>query len=240
MHGRWLGGLHEEHFSSIIGRVVFVEVGVSEAAERMGISDRRVRALLADGQLPGRQVAGRWLVEEAELPRSQAIARPMSPRMAWALIGLLSGDEPDDVAPSERVRLHQKRQKLLDDVDAPRLLRSWLRRRAERHQLSVAARDLDELRGDARVLPSGISDPRSELSAAGEVELYVARSDLEALVRDYLLSALGRPNVIVHVTDGPAPATAPVGLVVADLADHDRPREDRRAVELLRASVDPS
>ena len=211
-----------------------------EVAERMGISDRRVRALLAAGQLAGRQVAGRWLVEEADLPRSQAIDRPRSPRMAWALLGLLSGDEPDDVAPSERVRLRQKRQQLLDDADAPRLLRSWLRRRAERRQLSIAARDLDELRSDARVLLSGISDPRSELSAAGEVELYVARSELEALVRDYLLSALGRPNVIVHVTDRTLPVVAPVGLVVADLADLDRPREDKRAVELLHASVDSS
>ena len=214
-----------------------MEVGVHEAALMIGVSDRRARAMLAAGQLPGRQVAGRWLVEEADLPRSRASARPMSPRLAWALIGLVSGDDPDDVAPSERTRLRQKRQQLLDDADAPRLLRSWLRRRVERRQLSIAARDLDELRSDARVLLSGLSDPRSELSAAGEAELYVARSELETLARDYLLSARGRPNVTVHVTDWPLPGAAPVGLVVADLADHDRPREDKRAVELLYGSL---
>ena len=202
----------------------------------MGVSDRRARAILAAGQLPARQVAGRWLVEEADLPRSRASARPMSPRMAWALIGLLSGDQPDDVAPPELTRLRHKREQLLDDADPPRLLRSWLRRRAERRQVSIASRDLDELRSDPRVLLSGISDPRSELSAAGEAELYAAHSELEMLSRDYLFSASGRPNVTIHVTDRPLPAVAPAGLVVADLADYDRPREDKRAMELLRAA----
>jgi hypothetical protein len=214
-----------------------MEVGVHEAALTMGVSDRRARAMLAAGQLPGRQVAGRWLVEEANLPRSRASARPMSPRIAWALIGLLSGDDPHDVEPSELTRLRHKRHQLHDAAGAPRLLRSWLPRRAERRQLSIAQRDLDDLRNDPRVLLSGISDPRSELSSAGEVELYVARSDLEVLSRDYLLSVRGRPNVTAHVIDRSLPAVAPVGLVVADLADYDRPREDKRAMELLRTAV---
>jgi hypothetical protein len=125
-----------------------MEVGVHEAALMMRVSDRRARAMLANGQLPARQVAGRWLVEEANLPRSRASARPMSQRMTWALIGLLSGDDPHDVALSELTRLRYKRQQLLDAADAPRLLRSWLPRRAERRQMSIAPRDLDDLRND--------------------------------------------------------------------------------------------
>jgi hypothetical protein len=157
--------------------------------------------------------------------------------MAWALIGLLSGDDPHDVAPSELTRLRRKRQQLLDAVDAPRLLRSWLPLRAERRQLSIALSDLDDLRNDPRVLLSGISDPRSELSAASEAELYVAGSELEVLSLDYLFSARGRPNVVAHVIDRALPAGTPIGLVAADLADYDWPRENERATELLRIAM---
>ncbi len=213
-----------------------MEIGVHEAALRIGVSDRRARAMLAAGQIPARQLAGRWLVEEANLPRSRALARPMSPRMAWAFIGFLSGEIPR-VAPSELSRLRHKREQLLAAAEAPLLLRSWLPRRAERCALSIAPNDLPELCTDFRVLLSGISDARSQLSAAGAAELYVTRRDLEVLRRDYLLSSLGRPNLIAHVVDRPLPPATPLVLVVADLADHDRPREDQRTVELLRAAT---
>ena len=222
------------HFHSISGIFVYMEIGVLEAAQRIGLSSRRVRALLENGRIPGRKVAGRWLIDESQLPSARPSSRPMSPRMAWAFVQLLSGEQPS-VAATEASRLRAKRHQLQHSDDAPRLLRSWLISRASRVPIRAAQNDLEAMKNDPRVLLSGISDPRAELSSAGELEVYIARKDFGALTKDFMLSRHGQSNAIVHVSDAALPPEAPVGLVVADLADWDRPRENRRAAELVRS-----
>ena len=219
----------------MFGTIVYMEVDVREAARQMHVSERRVRKLLAGGNVPSRLVSGRWLVDEAGLPRSRRIARPMSERMAWGLVELLSGGQPA-VSPSERTRLKQKRHQLLVSQEAPLLLRSWLPRRAVRQRFYVARADLGDLSADPRVLLSGVSDPRSSISAAQEVELYVESQHVQALAKEFLFSDKGTPNVTVHVARRPLQhlGEVPLGLVIADLADWDRPREDQQATALLR------
>src|SRR4051812_43271646 len=68
-----------------------VEIGVQEAAARLGVSDRRVRALIDSERLAARRAGGRWLIDEAGLSGGVVASRPMSPRMAWAFIVALSG-----------------------------------------------------------------------------------------------------------------------------------------------------
>src|SRR5216683_6026641 len=102
----------EGHNHSESGIVVSMEVGVQDVAAQLGLSDRRVRQLIAAGDLPARRVAGRLLVDEASIPRSRPVARPMSPRIAWAFVSLLSGEEMD-VSARERARLVAKRRELL-------------------------------------------------------------------------------------------------------------------------------
>ena len=63
-----------------------MEIGVKEVAAQLGVTERRVRQLIDAGALPARRVAGRLLVEETGIPRSRPVARPMSPRIAWAFI----------------------------------------------------------------------------------------------------------------------------------------------------------
>ena len=158
----------------------------------------------------------------------------MSDRMAWGLVELLSGDQPA-VSPSERTRLEQKRHQLLVSQDTL-LLRSWLPRRAVRQRFYVALADLSDLRSDPRVLLSGLSDPRSSISAAQEIEMYVEAQHVQVLAREFLFSDKGAPNVTVHVACRPLLhlREAPLGLVIADLADWDQPREDHQATALLR------
>ncbi len=50
---------------------------------------------------------------------------------------------------------------------------------------------------------------------------------------DHLMAALNPPNAWLHVVDRPLERPVPLGLVIADLADHDRAREDARVIELL-------
>ena len=48
--------------------------------------------------------------------------------------------------------------------------------------------DIAEPLADPRLVPSGISDPRSAMSAGNGAEGYVRPSDVEALMRDYLMA----------------------------------------------------
>lgn len=209
-------------------------VGVNEAADLLAVSPRRVRELVHSGQLPGNKISGRWLIDEASLPRSAKVARPMSCRVAWAFIALISGDAPVGVSQPEQSRLSVKQRQLLDAGDtAPQLLRSWLARRARHVSLCAAGTDLPDLLADSRVIPAGVSDPRSGMSAAGEVEAYVSEVDLPDVVAEFQLSPKGKANVLFHVAASAPANPVPIGVLLADLADHDGAREDRRINELL-------
>jgi hypothetical protein len=226
-----------------------MEVGVADAAARLAVSERRVRQLAESGALVARQVSGRWLIDEASLDRAVPVARPMSGRMSWALIaqlssGLAEGPNnqywPNDrIGGSELARLREKADRLHHSERPADLLRAWLRKRAERLPFRAAAADLPDLAADPRLAPSGISDKRAGLSAAGECEGYVAQADLEVLRRDYLLVESSQPNVILHVADRPVPRPAPLALVLADLADWHGAREDAQVRRLLH-EVQPS
>ena len=50
---------------------------------------------------------------------------------------------------------------------------------------------------------------------------------------DHLMAPVNPANVWFHVVARPLARPAPLGLVIADLADHDRAREDARVAELL-------
>src|SRR5690606_12205486 len=61
------------------------EITVAEAADRLGVSPSRVRALVGAGSLPGRKVGGLWLLEEDAVDAAgrdpRRSGRPLSPRM---------------------------------------------------------------------------------------------------------------------------------------------------------------
>lgn len=213
-----------------------MEVSVKEVAAQLGVTERRVRQLIDAGALPARRVAGRLLVEEAGIPRSRPLARPMSPRIAWAFIRLLSRDPAADISDRELARLERKRQTLRASPQPAVLLRSWLRSRAQLIRLTVSPSEVGGLLEDPRLVPSGISDARSEMSAGREAEAYVRPGDVEQLMADHLMAAVNPANVWLHIVDLPLPRPAPLGLVIADLADHDRAREDARVAELLEVA----
>ena len=164
------------------------------------------------------------------------MARPMSPRIAWAFIALLSSEPAAGISDRERARLEAKHRTLLASPRPAVLLRSWLRSRAQLLRLAVSPSEVDGLLQDPRLVPSGISDARSEMSAGSEAEAYVRPGDLEQLMADHLMAAVNPANVWLYVIDRPLARPAPLGLVIADLADHDRAREDARVEELLRVA----
>jgi hypothetical protein len=190
---------------------------------------------------------------------SRAAGRPLSPRSAWALIAVCEGRQQSvmdawattRLVPAEWSRARRRATRLAAQTPDPpcsedtvrsvaSALRSLLRKRAERRLHRASPRDLADLRADGRLLPSGLSDARCGIAAGDLVEGYVATEDLDTVVDDYLLSpatADPEPNVVLHVTSAvyPTRLTPAAGLLMAaDLAEHRRPREEARAIELLR------
>lgn len=158
--------------------------------------------------------------------------RPMSPRIAWALVRLGAGSAADWVEPRESYRLRQALDRLAADDEPELLLRSWLASRAER--LLLSASEVDAVRADPRLVLSGLSDERSGLSAAGDVEAYVRAEGVAAVCRDHLLIDAGSSaNVILHASPIVPDRPVPLLLLAADLADHDGPRELARARQLI-------
>lgn len=198
----------------------------------MGVSAVRARQLVRAGRLRGRQVGGRWVVDVSSIPSAPRRARPMSPRMAWALVEVSERGSADGIGPRELHRLRRALERLAADAEPELLLRSWLAARGDRRLLSAV--EISALRDDPRLVMSGLSDARSGLLAAKSVEAYVHAGDMPSVLRDHLLiDAWPRANVVLHsaplLPEWPVPAL----LVAADLADHDGPRELARARELI-------
>lgn len=158
----------------------------------------------------------------------------MSPRIAWAFISLLSHEAVPHISDRELARLQGKHRMLMASLQPAAVLRSWLRSRAGLRNLAISPAEAGELLNDPRLIPSGISDPRSEMSAGREAEGYVQPGDVGQLAADHLMAPVSPPNVWLHVVDRVLQRPAPLGLVIADLADHDRAREDARVRQLLR------
>ena len=207
-----------------------------EAAHMLGVSPMRVRQLIADQRIDARLVAGRWLVDVASLPGSPNRGRPMSQRIAWALIYASANQRPDWIRHDEAHRLRAQRDRL-DHDGAPELLaRSWLASRGERHALSAPVPS--DMRSDPRLVLSGLSDPRAGISAGDYLEAYVKDDALDDVRADHLLVPApgARANVILHASPVLPPDPVPLLLLAADLADHDSPRELARARAILKAA----
>lgn len=218
-------------------------IGTSEAAIKLKISERRLRALIDDGRIPAIRVSGRWVIDTADLAQHRfprLPGRPLSQRSAWQLARFASGAVTrvagnDGPSPIERHRLKLRLQRLHDSSDPLSLVSSLLARRAERVELSAAHSDITQLAQDPRLRLSGVSHSAAGLLSNSEVEGYVECRDYRALVKDWLLISAApgrRSNVLLHVADD-VPEDLPLMLVVADLAERPGLRERAAALEII-------
>lgn len=241
-------GLHKSRRSYSI--VFVANVSVAEAARRLGVGVPRVHQRIADGSLRAERVGSQWVVDELSLLRvaeRRTPGRPLSARSAWALIAMAEGDREAlaDLAAVERARARARLEKLLARVAAApqreadlRLiaseLRSLLGKRASRELRKAADADLADLRLDPRW--RSLVSPAASGIATLDVDGYLAANDLRSLTEEFLLMpASGDANVVIHLLPERQKAYPRSKLLLAaDLAERRGPREEARAVELLR------
>jgi hypothetical protein len=189
--------------------------------------------MVASGQLVATKSEGRLVVSPGSLMRTQALSRPLTSANAVALATLAEGGAVDGLPAQIRYRLRKKLTRLQRQEATELNVRSWLARRAQR--ITRWAAEPDEVHHDMRVLPSGVCDPRSGISATGFSEGYVAAQDVENVCLDYGIippvEAMA-PTVVFHVAPT-IPPTLPLLFLVADLADYGPGRETTQARFLL-------
>ncbi len=225
-------------------------VSVAEAAQRLGVGVPRIHQRIANGSLRAERIGSQWVVDELSLLRAaerNEPGRPLSERSAWAIIALAEGDEEAlaALAPVERSRARARLDDLLSLVAEPpraegdvrriaSVLRSRFRKRAVRELRKAADADLPQLREDARW--ESVLSPAVSGIASHDVDGYLAADDVEPLSRAFLLLPADEgANVVIHVLPrGQRAHPESKLLLAADLAEQRGPREELRAVELLR------
>lgn len=215
-------------------------LSVSEAAERLGVTERRVRKRIDEGSLPAERIAGRWAIPASAIREIGNVpGRPLGETMAWGVLAYLDtydfGVTPFLASPSERYAARTYANKLRNEKHPAPLMRAWLKNRGARRLLRAAPADLADLRDDDRLYLSGLSQPAAGIVAGNLVEAYVSPDDLDDLVNDYFLvsASSGEANVIFHRAKPLVDPSSPA-VIAADLAEHNGPREDGRVEELMQ------
>jgi excisionase family DNA binding protein len=221
-----------------------------DAAGRLGVSGRRVRALIEQGDLDAEQIGRMYLVQAesvARLGQRRATGRSLSNRMSWAVLlsdfGTTGFDEiarTAGLSRTDRQRAIALRDRQVEDW-------SWLaRRRAVATRHTVRDGYLDRLLSDDRCIRSGLSalkEHRVDLvGRRGDAELYVAEHEVEGLLSDYLLHAGSAGRVTVHAVGADVLRRARLAgrsvmtatTVGVDLAEHADTRTRRAGYELLQ------
>jgi hypothetical protein len=177
-------------------------ISVPDAADALGLSAARVRLLAANGGLAAQKIGGRWLVERAGVEkrraRSSAGGRPFSPRNAWALLNLASGEEADQIDSAARSRL--RRSLSLEGLSA---LAPRLDRRAEVRHYSGHPGEISYILEDDKLVVSG-----SQVAIKVGLDLlgsgadgYISDAALDRFVHEHALfpAAVIDANVILRV-----------------------------------------
>jgi len=214
-------------------------LSVADAAEELEVSLRRVRQMLACGQLRGQRVGRSWAIDRADVQRlrRRTVGRPWSAASAWAVLELAAESQPE-LSPVERSRARKR----LADSGLDGLV-SRLRARSDRREMYAHPSALRRFANASGVVRGGVSaaaDHGVDLIADEEAEIYVRASQLADLVDQYALDdESDRPNVIVRVVDDEVwsvrgdDRVAPWSVVAVDLLDAHDERSRRAGLELI-------
>ncbi|HSK49425.1 MAG TPA: hypothetical protein VK889_02900 [Solirubrobacterales bacterium] len=218
-------------------------ISISDAAKNLDLSPARVRVMASRGQLAGAKLGDRWFVERAAVERRRREGslhgRRFSPRNAWALLALASGEDVEGIDSSVRSRLRRA------------LASQGLRRLAPRLALRAEARSFRAHPGEVSHI---LRDPElvlSGISAAGEygfglvsgreADGYLQEAKLKSFVSRHALTPADLDgNVRLRVVPEEAGRffvgrrIAPPPAVALDLAEEADPRSAQSGQRALR------
>lgn len=215
----------------------FVDVcTVAEAAEKLGVSPRRVRAMITDGRLPGDRSLGRWVIPTAAVDTfdTRPAGRPLAQKAAWQLLGYLAG-----TAKTTPEALQHRVLALAGDENPETTIAAWTSRRGQVLRLKQP-HSAENFESDPRIVFGGPPSLRSK--HPGPTHGYVAAADLQSVTSDHALSpaplspeielrVVTNPDLIPRDPSRPQIANAVVAAIdLLDSAGPD-PNEARRIIK---------
>lgn len=233
-------------------------ISASDAASRLGVSDRQVRRLVASGELAARRIGDRWIIDAGAV-RDRARAkrqggRPLSARMAWAVLvaagaALDDGRCGDPAALFEDRRARHRLRAILANPPAPECWDQWLRRRAEPRRVWVHPGVVERLARDPRLHPvdeATVAVSGVGVGDGGRYRFYVDEDAVGPVLREYRARAVDDGQIMLMVVPSAVPDDVlgrpgdPVGVAVTlvDLLGSADARERHGAVSALRAASD--
>ncbi len=215
-------------------------MAVAEAADELGVSDRRVRQMLADGRLPGVRAGRSWVLEEQAVreyaKNRPGAGRPWKPSSAWDVLALADGNR----VPSSPIDKHRAQKRLELGIGS---ILQQMANRAERHWFYAHPSVLEAILGLPRFVASGVSalgPNHIDLAVADQIEGYVPNLELDGLIDQFALDGeSNRPNVLLRVVSddcwpfAPRQRHAPPSVVAIDLLDSANERSRRAGQDLL-------
>lgn len=217
---------------------------VGEAASRLGVTEQRVRQLVAKHGLAAQRVGRVLMVREDDVSRrvslSPAHGRRLTPSHAWAVLAIASGAKPEWLGAQARYRLKRLlAERGLRDLESRLTDRASLPRGYRAHSsLMDKVREADGLilSGPSAAAPLGLS----LFVGPDVIEGYVGERDLDAFVARWTLRPSADPNVTIRVIPAftlPSPFghVAPRAAVALDLREHQDLRARQVGDELLRS-----
>ena len=213
---------------------------VAQAAQRLGISARRVNHLVGTGDLRSSQLGAITVIPVVDVEWRRSLrpgdGRRLTASNAWGVLALASGERPPWLAPDTRYRLSRLLAK-----HGLVTLRARLVERGKRHAFRAHPSVLRDLRDDRALMLSGVTaaaELRLGLLAGDTVDAYVDERALATVIARYRLRESQEPNVILRIVPSFTPSwppghVAPRAAVALDLIEDDDPRSRQIGTELL-------
>ena len=213
-----------------------MEITISEAAERLGVSTRQVQRLVESGRIQKiRKVGSSFLVDDTGIQRvaNARRGRTWASHTAWAAIDLLELGSTKRIHGSSLSRLNSR----LRSIDAVEFVRLAARRATtwrgiQTRRTKAQLKESTYLSGESLLSDPSVAHvfglPAME---SGTLEGYVTSDQWEATMTHFGLVADGEGDVLIHVTkDFPT-----VGIVTCalDLAEQQSARERSAALHVL-------
>lgn len=175
------------------------DYSVREYADLLGVTPRRVRALIEAGSIRAEKVSGVWRITDGppSVPKSSLSGPRLSSESFDRLADLLDL-RGKALTPAERYACTKRAKRILEG-GLPTAVAYAQRKGMSVHHFEAAVQDVAELRTDSRVMPTGISHPLAAI-ASNAVDVYVLTADYEAVIAEYFLeeAPLRRRNVTLR------------------------------------------
>jgi len=227
------------------------DVTVREAAAILRVNSRRVRSLIASGQLDAHRVGSQWTITVDSMHAHRALvsaganSRPLSIRTAWAAAALLDDQHATWLSSAEKSRMRKR----LARTSTWQTWVRWLGLRYSRiRRYQVADTDIYNILGRSGVVATGVSAADHltlGLGTGGQADVYADADLADELCREFFLVERDRGNLTVrtvdhslHVVTAARTAQGLVAarlMVAADLLTVGDSRAHRAGEEFLRS-----